>query len=68
MPSENAADMTTVSVVDVLGRTVRTLVHAVQPAGQHHTSFNGAELHTGQYYIDVITGTRVSNRLMVRVK
>ncbi len=68
IPVEDADDLTSVKVMDVVGRDVSTLVHDVQTAGPHFVSFNGADLLAGQYIVAVMTRSHVSSRLIVRVK
>jgi glucose/arabinose dehydrogenase len=58
----------TLSVFDILGRKVATLVDGVQEAGSHTAVFNGADFASGVYLYRLTTarGSLVKNMTLVR--
>ena len=58
----------TVTVVDILGRTVRILVDRVMPAGTHRTEFDGNGLASGVYLYRLSTGRFSTTRTMLLLK
>jgi len=55
-------------VFDVLGREVTTLINGSKQAGSHYTSFDGQELATGVYFLQIQAGGEVSVQKMLLVK
>lgn len=55
----------TLTLLDILGRTVRTLVHAVQQAGYHEVTLDVSELPTGVYFYHLQTETGSLTRKLV---
>jgi hypothetical protein len=52
--------------VDMLGRTVATLVNETQPSGFHSVVLQAAELGTGTYFYTLTSGyLRETKRLVV---
>ncbi len=56
------------SVYDVLGRKVVTLVEGMQDAGEHTVSFDGSSLASGVYLYRLTAGGLVQTRRMVLTK
>lgn len=55
------------TVFDVLGRRVATLVDAAQPAGTHRASLDGTTLASGVYVVHLTAGARTLTRTLTRV-
>lgn len=53
------------SVYDLLGRVVQTLVDGVQPAGRHEVRFDAGDLPTGTYAYRLRAGAETRTRTMV---
>jgi hypothetical protein len=64
----DATSRTTLTVTDILGRTVATLVDEVQQAGRHQAVFRAAGLASGVYLYRLITAGHMSMRKMVLVR
>ena len=58
----------TLSVYDMLGRQVRTLIDGVQAAGQYRVSFDGADLASGAYLYVLRTEQQVAAKTMSLLK
>ena len=58
----------TLSVYDVLGKHVTTIVDGVQPAGAHTVKFDGSELSGGIYFYQLQAGDYSETRRMALVK
>jgi hypothetical protein len=58
----------TLTVYDVLGRVVSTLVDEVRAAGRHHVVFDGRGLASGMYLYRLQAGNFVSTKKMLTVK
>jgi hypothetical protein len=56
------------SVYNVLGQRVATLVNDVMPAGTHSVNFNAANLASGVYIYQIQTGSYVNSRTMMLIK
>jgi hypothetical protein len=56
------------TVFDLTGRAVTTLVDGPQNAGHHNVSFNGAELSSGVYFYRIETPNFNSTRKLVLMK
>jgi hypothetical protein len=65
LPLEGNVSLT---VHDILGREVRTLLHENLPAGDHAVRFNGEGLSTGVYFYRLSLGSAVITRKMVLLK
>ncbi len=63
---ENA--MVRLTVYDVLGRQVATLVNEVMPAGTHNATFDAANLSSGMYIYRLQAGNKTLSRTMTLVK
>jgi hypothetical protein len=50
----------TLSVFDMLGRRIATLVNEVKEAGQHSINWNAAGVASGLYFYRLLSGTRVA--------
>jgi hypothetical protein len=53
------------SVCDVLGREVATLVNETRPAGFYQVRFNSGDLPSGMYLYRLTAGSRTETRKMV---
>jgi hypothetical protein len=58
----------TLSVFDVLGKEVATLVNGNIEAGVHSVQFNGADLSSGIYFYTLRAGSVVENKKMFLIK
>ncbi len=58
----------TLTVYDLLGREVMTLVDGVQTAGSHYSIFDGSGLASGVYFYRLDSGDFVTSRKMVLLK
>lgn len=58
----------TLTVFDLTGRAVATLVDGPQSAGNHKVSFNGAELSSGVYFYRLESANFVATRKLVLMK
>ncbi len=56
------------TVLDILGNRVATLVEGDLPAGEHSVVFSGAQVPAGMYVYRLVAGGRVEQRLMQLVK
>jgi len=56
------------TVYDVLGNKVETLVDQMQPKGTHQVLFNGSNLGSGVYFYQFQAGHSLINRKMVLLK
>ncbi len=56
------------SVFDITGRNVTTLVNSFQSAGTHNISFDAARFSSGVYYYQLVSGKNTLTRKMVYVK
>ncbi len=63
-----AASEVTLTVYDMLGKEVATLVNGVKSAGTHVVSFNGADLSSGVYFYKLETGSQMFMNKMMLVK
>lgn len=64
----SAVSHVTLTVYDVLGRRVKTLVDRVQGPGSHEVTFSAAGLSSGVYFYRIETGSYVQTRKMVLMK
>ncbi|MBP1655915.1 MAG: xylanase [Bacteroidetes bacterium] len=58
----------TLTVFDMLGREIRTLVNEVQPAGQYTVDFDGRGLASGVYFYRLSSGSFNAAKKFVMVK
>ncbi|MEI7906158.1 MAG: T9SS type A sorting domain-containing protein [Bacteroidota bacterium] len=58
----------TLSVFDVLGKEVATLVNGNSEAGVHSVQFNGADLSSGIYFYTLRAGNVVQHKKMLMLK
>lgn len=56
------------TIYDVLGREVTTLVHEQQSAGRYEVTFNAGSLAAGVYFCRLTVGGRVETRRLVLLK
>ena len=56
------------AVYDLLGREVRVLIDAAQPAGRHEISFDAGDLPGGVYLYRLVAGGRARTRSLILVK
>ena len=63
-----AASKVRLTVYDVLGRQVATLVDGMQGAGQYRVNFNGADLASGLYLyrLETPVGTQVRTMMLLK--
>ncbi len=64
----SAVSMVTLSVFDVLGREVATLVNENRPAGVHTIRWGASSLPSGVYYYRLQAGESVDTKKMVLMK
>lgn len=62
-----------ITVYDLLGRTVATLVDAPQPIGQHQVSWDGRNAHgqplaAGTYFYRLQVGETISSKQTIRIR
>ncbi|MBT7616525.1 MAG: T9SS type A sorting domain-containing protein [Calditrichaeota bacterium] len=62
------ADMVNLSVFDLSGRLVSTIMHGEMNAGRHSTSFDAIGLANGVYLLHLETGNTSINQKLVLVK
>ena len=65
LPEESRVSIT---VFDVSGRTVTTLVDGVKAAGTHSVQFDGSSLTPGVYFYRLTAGDLVEQRKMIRLE
>ena len=58
----------TISVYNLLGQEVATLVNSLKPAGVHEVTFNASDLPSGIYYYRIKAGDYTDARKMMLVK
>ncbi|MHC1737086.1 MAG: T9SS type A sorting domain-containing protein [Ignavibacteriaceae bacterium] len=63
-----ANSMVSITVFDVLGRELETIVNELQQAGNHKVNFNGSNLSSGVYYYKINAGEFVSVKKMILIK
>ena len=56
------------SVSNLLGQTVSTLVQEVQQAGSHDVQFDGSGLASGVYYVRILAGGGTGMRQMILLR
>ncbi|NUQ82550.1 MAG: T9SS type A sorting domain-containing protein [Bacteroidetes bacterium] len=59
------AGQVTMTVYNLLGQTVTTLVNAIQPAGSYAPSFDATGLSSGIYLVRLQLGSAVQTRVMI---
>lgn len=64
---ENSGHVT-LSVYDLIGRRVATLVNEQMPSGQHQVQFDASSLSSGVYIYRLQTGSETLTRQMVLIK
>ena len=57
-----------ISVYDLLGKKVSSLVNGFQPAGSYNVTFNAANLPSGTYIYTIKAGSYVTSKKMVLMK
>jgi hypothetical protein len=57
-----------IRLIDILGRTVLTLLDKVQNAGIHSVSFDGDKIASGIYWIQITAGKFMAIRKMIYLK
>ncbi len=62
------ASRVTVTVHDLMGRRIQTLVDQTQPMGDHFVEFDGSQLASGMYFYTLQAGTEKLSRKMLIVK
>ena len=58
----------TIDIYDILGRHVKTLVDASQPAGSHHMIWDAADRSTGIYFYRIQAGEFTEKKKMTLLK
>jgi len=58
----------TLTVFDLLGRSVATLVNAAENAGRHHAIFDASHLATGTYFYRLQMGAHSITRKMLLIR
>ena len=59
---------TELTVYNILGQKVKTLVNKVMPAGIYHVQFNAESLATGTYVYELRAGNKVIRKRMILLK
>lgn len=62
------ASTVTISIYDILGRKVETLVQAEQPAGYHQAVWDAGDRSSGIYFYGIKAGVYIQTRKMVLIK
>ena len=57
-----------ISVYDVLGRNMETLVNEVKPAGAYSINWNAASYSSGVYYVKMVSGEYKKKKKVVLMK
>ena len=57
-----------ITVYDVLGNKIETLVNEYKSAGSYETRFNGENFSSGVYYYQLRSGSRVFTKKMLLIK
>jgi N-acetylmuramoyl-L-alanine amidase len=66
-----AADLdksVTLTIYDVLGREIKTLVNKVQSTGNYEVTFDASDLSSGVYYYQLKTGDFIKTKKMLLLK
>ena len=58
----------TLTVYDVLGQEVETLVNEEQNVGRYQVQFNGSRLASGVYFYRLVAGSHVITKKMLELK
>jgi uncharacterized lipoprotein YddW (UPF0748 family) len=66
--SLSEANSTTVTIYDVLGREITTIVNGQLEAGTHRYQFSGANLASGVYLYRIVSGSFVETKKMILQK
>lgn len=66
--SITASGLTTLTVYDMLGREVKSLVREVLPAGNYETTFDATGLPSGVYHYRLTSGSFVATKSLVVIK
>lgn len=56
------------TVYDMLGKEIATLVNQIKPAGEYNVTFNGADLASGVYFYKLETDAQVFTNKMMLIK
>jgi hypothetical protein len=64
----SASSYVKLTVFDVLGREITTIVNKEQKAGTHEVKFNGSNLNSGIYMYQLRAGSFIQTRKMVYLK
>jgi hypothetical protein len=65
LPKESYVEM---SVFDILGRKITTLVNIKQNAGEYNVQFDGSSLSSGMYIYSILAGQYKASRKLVLLK
>lgn len=65
LPKQNFVQIT---VYDLLGREVRSLVNEIKPAGMHQVQFDASDLSSGMYFFTITAGTFHAKKKMLLLK
>jgi hypothetical protein len=68
LPSKGGVHTVSLSIFDVLGKEVRTLINGSLPAGEHEIGFDGTDLPSGVYFYRLNTGEFAETRKMILLK
>jgi hypothetical protein len=63
-----SAGLVKLTVYDLLGQVVETLVNAEMPVGYHEITFDAVDLVSGPYYYQLEAGDKIQVRKMVLLK
>ncbi len=64
----NTATFVKAQVFDILGRKIATLINGPKTAGEHFATFDGIDMASGIYIVQVEVGERSSTQKMILVK
>ena len=62
------AEHVTLTIYDVLGQEVETLVNEEQNVGRYQVQFNGSRLASGVYFYRLVAGKHVITKKMLMLK
>jgi hypothetical protein len=58
----------TITIYDILGRKVQTLVDCTRPAGEHQVIWQANDIPSGVYFYRLTTGNQTQTKKMVMIR